>query len=126
MRPSNESKKQAPIWDDEERRDALLSIFEREDPCRAREDLADLLILLAEELPGSTDPGVQRVAAELDKLIDLLFQRSETYQIALDFYRRCYHLKGATDPAQVLREAFEQWHVSPDKAEAPVDGEPDP
>ena len=88
--------------DDESRLGRLESI-----PAEAREDLADLFIVLRR---GFTKEGCgpQVVQAELDRFIELLFRESEAYRLALKLYAGRYEVIACRDAADILREAIEK------------------
>ena len=73
----------------------------------SREWLADLFIVLRR---GMTKEGAgpQVVIAELDRLIELLFQGSKAYRLALKLYAGRYEVSAGRDAAEILREAMEK------------------
>jgi hypothetical protein len=48
------------------------------------------------------------VIDELDRFIELLFQYSEAYRLALKLYAGRYEVIGARDAADILREVVEK------------------
>jgi hypothetical protein len=90
------------FMDDESRLVRLEGVSEE-----AREWLADLFIVLRR---GFTKEGCgpQVVQAELDRFIELLFQDSEAYRLALKLYAGRYEVIAARDAADILREAIEK------------------
>jgi len=101
---------QAILFDDDEQRLIHLEGI----PEGAREALADLLILLRR---GMTKDGCGPlvVQAELGRFIELHFQRSEAYRLALKLYAGRYEVIACKDIADIMREAIEQ-HM-PDRDE---------
>ncbi len=111
------------FMDDESRLVRLEGISEE-----AREWLADLFIVLRR---GMTKEGAgpQVVHAELDRFIELLFQGSEAYRLALKLYAGRYEVIGARSAAEILREAIEKYMPDSDRQavskDSKTDGEPD-
>jgi hypothetical protein len=115
---TQESQENQPIlFDDDESRGYRIEGV----PEEAREALADLLIILRR---GMTKEGCGPlvVQAELDRFIELLFQKSEAYRLALKLYAGRYEVIAMRDAADILREAIEK-HM-PERA-AVEDDEPD-
>lgn len=86
-------------------------------PAEAREWIADLFIVLRR---GMTKEGAgpQVVQAELDRFIELLFQYSEAYRLALKLYAGRYEVIGARDGAEILREVVEKYMPDSDQQAA--------
>ena len=76
-------------------------------PAEAREWLADLFIVLHR---GMTKEGAgpQVVQAELERFIELLFEDSEAYRLALKLYAGRYEVIAGREAADILREAIEK------------------
>lgn len=101
---TQESQENQPIlFDDDESRGFRIEGISEE----ARESIADLLIVLRR---GMTKEGCGPlvVQAELDRFIELLFQKSEAYRLALKLYAGRYEVIACTDAADILREAIEK------------------
>jgi len=101
---TQESQENQPIlFDDDESRGFRIEGV----PEEARESLADLLILLRR---GMTKEGCGPlvVQAELDRFIELLFQKSEAYRLALKLYAGRYEVIAMRDAADIFREAIEK------------------
>jgi hypothetical protein len=117
-----ESQDNQPIlfMDDESRLVRLEGI-----PEEAREWLADLFIVLRR---GFTKEGCgpQVVQAELDRFIELLFQNSEAYRLALKLYAGRYEVIACKDAADILREAIEKHMPDSDRQAVPKDDDTDP
>jgi hypothetical protein len=102
---TQESQENQPIlFDDDESRGFRIEGV----PEEAREALADLLIVLRR---GMTKEGCGPlvVQAELDRFIELLFQKSEAYRLALKLYAGRYEVIACQDAAEILREAIEKY-----------------
>lgn len=52
--------------------------------------------------------GPQVVTAELDRFIELLFQDSEAYRLALKLYAGRYEVIAGREAADILREVIEK------------------
>src|SRR5205085_9702454 len=76
-------------------------------PEEAREWLADLFIVLRR---GFTKEGCGPlvVQTELDRFIELIFQRTEAYRLALKLYAGRYEVIAGKEAADILREAIEK------------------
>src|SRR5205085_4230431 len=115
--PLQESQENQPIlfMDDESRMGRIDEV-----PEGAREWLADLFIVLRQ---GFTKEGCGPlvVQAELDRFIELLFQSSEAYRLALKLYAGRYEVIACRDAADILREAIEK-HM-PERAASEDDEE---
>jgi len=117
--PLQESQENQPIlfMDDESRMGRIDEV-----PEGAREWLADLFIVLRQ---GFTKEGCGPlvVQAELDRFIELLFQSSEAYRLALKLYAGRYEIIGARSAAEILTEAIEKylpdsgWQAAPESDE---------
>lgn len=105
------------FMDDESRLTRLEGI-----PAECRESLADLFIVLRR---GMTKEGCgpQVVQAELDRFIELLFQESEAYRLALKLYAGRYEVIAAKDAADILREVIEKHMPDSDRQTSSEDGE---
>ena len=113
MTPQDSQENQPTLFmDDESRLGRLESI-----PAEAREDLADLFIVLRR---GFTKEGCGPlvVQAELDRFIELLFRDSEAYRLALKLYRGRYEVIGARDAADILREVIAE-HMREEDEQTP-------
>ena len=102
---TQESQENQPIlFDDDENRLTRIDGV----PAEALEALADLFIVLRR---GFTKEGCGPlvVQAELDRFIELAFQRSEAYRLALKLYAGQYEIIGARSAAWILREAIEKY-----------------
>lgn len=114
---TEESQENQPIlfMDDESRLVRLEGI-----PEEAREWLADLFIVLRR---GMTKEGAGPlvVQAELDRFIELLFQGSEAYRLALKLYVSRYEVIGGRSAAEIMREAIEKY--MPDSDPQAVSGD---
>lgn len=77
-------------------------------PIEAHEWLADLFIVLRS---GFTKDGGGPLAvqAELDRFIELMFQRSEAYRLALALYAGRYEVIAGKPAEEILREAIEKY-----------------
>ena len=104
MTVQESQKNQAILFMDDESRLVRLEGV----PDEAREWLADLFIVLRR---GFTKEGCGPlvVQAELDRFIELLFQGSEAYRLALKLYVGHYEVIGARSAAEILREAIEKY-----------------
>src|SRR5438105_9632212 len=73
----------------------------------ALEWLADLLIVLRR---GMTKEGCGPlvVQAELDRFIELIFQKSEAYRLGLKLYAGRYEVIAGKEAAGILRDAIEK------------------
>jgi hypothetical protein len=82
----------------------------------SREWLADLFIVLRR---GMTKEGAgpQVVQAELDRFIELLFQGSEAYRLALKLYAGRYEVIAGREAAEILREVIEKYMPDSDQQE---------
>lgn len=123
MTPQESQENQPILFMDDESRLVRLE----EIPEESREWLADLFIVLRR---GMTKEGAgpQVVQAELDRFIELLFQGSEAYRLALKVYAGRYEVIGARNPADILREAIERYMPDSERQAASDDkteGEPD-
>lgn len=101
---TQESQENQPIlFDDDESRGYRIEGVPKE----AREALADLLIVLRRGMTkeGCGPPVVQ---AELDRFIELLFQKSEAYRLALKLYAGRYEVIAGKPAEEILREAIEK------------------
>lgn len=118
---TQESQGNQPIlfMDDESRLIRLEGV-----PEEAREWLADLFIVLRR---GMTKEGAgpQVVQAELDRFIELLFQGSEAYRLALKLYVGRYEIVGVRKPADILHEAIERYMPDSDQQAASADDDED-
>jgi hypothetical protein len=110
MTTQEEQENQPSLFMDDESRLVRLEGI----PEEAREWLADLFIVLRR---GMTKEGAgpQVVQAELDRFIELLFQDSEAYRLALKLYAGRYEVKGARDAADILREVIEKYMPDSDR-----------
>jgi hypothetical protein len=65
---------------------------------------------IAGEITPKPEEGCQWqvVQAELDRFIELLFQDSEAYRLALKLYAGRYEVIAARDAADILREVIEK------------------
>ena len=107
MTASNDDSPQGRgIFSDEERQVVMRAIFEGEDESERREAFAELLIDLRQRL-GEHGDGWQQVSDELHRLVEWLFNGSETYRLALELYERRFSLP-AGSPATVLREVLDE------------------
>jgi hypothetical protein len=118
MTPQESQEDQPILFDDDENRLTRVEGIAGE----ALEWIADLFIVLRR---GMTKEGCGPlvVQAELDRFIELLFQKSEAYRLALKLYAGRYEVIGMRDAAEILREAIEKY--MPDRSEQtpPDDGE---
>src|ERR1700742_3565585 len=102
---TQESQSDQPIlFDDDENRLTRIDGV----PSESLESLADLFIVLRR---GFTKEGCGPlvVQAEVDRFIELAFQRSEAYRLALKLYAGRYEIIGARSAAWILREAIEKY-----------------
>lgn len=119
MTPSNDNETQARIYlDDNECRGVVERITSPEASGNAIESLAEMLILLKEELDrGEAVP--QAVLFELGRLIEFTFQHSDAYQLALELYQGRFHCIGGGDLEGDLRRLkAQQLAPSRDKGQA--------
>jgi hypothetical protein len=123
MSPQDSQENQSALFMDDESRMVRID----EVPEEAREWLADLFIVLRR---GFTKEGCGPlvVQAELDRFIELLFQGSEAYRLALKLYAGRYEVIGARSAAEILSEAIAKylpdsgWQAAPEPDQL---GEPD-
>ena len=107
MTASNDDSSQGRgIFSDEERQVVMQAIFAGEDEAERREAFAELLIDLRQRL-GQQGEGWQQVSDELRRLIEWLFNGSQTYELALQLYEQRFSLHGGS-PATVLREVLDE------------------
>jgi len=113
--------------DDDECRSVIESIVSREASSKAIESLAEMLIMLKEELEpvkGAAMP--QAVIFELGRLIEFTFQHSKAYQLALELYRGRFQCIGGGDLEGNRRRLKEkQMAPSSGKDQASTPGESD-
>jgi hypothetical protein len=95
----------------------------REFPEEARESLADLLIVLRRGMKEE-GCGPQVAQAELDRFIELLFQKSAAYRLALRLCVGRHEVIACKDVADILREAIEN-HMPERAASEDDEEEPD-
>ena len=106
MTTSNDDSPQGRgIFSDEERQVVMSALFEGKDESERREALVELLIDLRQRL-GEHGEGWRQVSDELHRLIEWLFNGSETYEAALELYERRFSLRGG-NPAAVLRQVLD-------------------
>ena len=107
MTASNDDSPQGRgIFSDEERQTVMRAIFAGEDEAERREAFAELLIDLRQRL-GQGGEGWQQVSDELRRLVEWLFNGSETYELALELYAQRFNLRGG-NPASVLRTVLDE------------------
>ena len=94
------------IFSDEERQVVMQAIFAGEDEAERREAFAELLIDLRQRL-GQQGEGWPQVSDELRRLIEWLFNGSQTYELALQLYEQRFSLHGGS-PATVLRTVLDE------------------
>jgi hypothetical protein len=95
---------QPSLFEDDEQRLTRLEGISAE----GRESLADLFIVLRR---GMTKEGAgpQVVQAELDRFIELLFQDSEAYRLALKLYAGRYEVIAGREAADILRQVIAEY-----------------
>jgi hypothetical protein len=107
MTTSNDDSPQGRgIFSAEERQVVMHAIFAGSDEAERREAFAEMLIDLRQRL-GEHGEGWQQVSDELHRLIEWLFNGSETYEAALELYERRFSLRGGS-PAAVLRKVLDE------------------
>ena len=109
------------VFTDDKERDTIIDgIVETDDGEASREALADLLIGLIEGSNSETPPTPLALANELDKLLEVSFRNTETYNLALELYRKRFHLYGGT-PEQIMRAALDRALTKPTETEPATD-----
>jgi hypothetical protein len=88
----------------------------------ARENLAELFIVLSRGMKKE-GAGPQVVQAELDRFIELLFQESEAYRLALKLYAGRYKIIACKDVADIMREAIAKHMPDRKREESPEEDE---
>jgi hypothetical protein len=103
MTPQEDQENQPILFMDDECRLTRIEGISGE----ALEWLADLFIVLRR---GFTKEGCGPlvVQAELDRFIELIFQRTEAYRLALKLYAGRYEVIAGTPAEDILREAIEK------------------
>ena len=98
----------------------MQAIFAGSDETERREAFAEMLIDLRQRL-GDHGEGWQQVSDELHRLIEWLFNGSETYAVALELYERRFSLHGG-NPAAVLRTVLDEQMspISPAEEDEPA------
>lgn len=107
MTASNDDSPQGRgIFSDEERQTVMRAIFAGEDEAERREAFAELLIDLRQRL-GQHGEGWLQVSVELHRLVEWLFNGSETYELALEIYEQRFNLCGG-NPTAILRAVLDE------------------
>jgi len=107
MTTSNDDSTQGRIiFSDEERHAVMRSIIKADDESERREVLAELLLDLRQHL-GEHGEGWPQLSLELHRLVEWLFQGSETYALALELYEQRFSLPSG-NPAEILRMILDE------------------
>jgi hypothetical protein len=115
MTASNESSKQAAIYTNNEERMYFLDRILTDEDLQIRIDtLAGTLITLSE---GLDEYGPQGVRLELERLIGLLFERSEVRNQVFQMYRHRHYMRGTETLEDTVAGLFERTLAPEDEPE---------